>query len=358
MCTRNTLVALAAICAALALVRASASDGALTLVGWGGAYMEAQRRALFTPFEKHFGDRIATREYRGNLALLRAQVAARQIDWDVVAVDEQGASEGCREGLFEKLGAQHWSPGLDDAPASQDFFAPALHECALGGSVRALLFFHLHDTFASAPQTLADVFDVQKYPGKRALPRTPRGNLEWALLADGVPASQVYAELQRPGGTQRAFARLTRLRPHIVWWREVTDAVRWLTDGTVTLTAANHDAMAQLIVDTPVAVLPLWSGQLWEIDYWAIVKGAPRPHAARKFLDFATATLQQVEFARVSSHGPVRRSALPYTRPAVAAWLPSADNRLEQGMRLDAEWWSRNGAQIDAQFRAWWRDTQ
>ena len=129
--------------------------------------------------------------------------------------------------------------------------------------------------------------------------------------------------------------------------------MRWLTDGSVTIAAVHHDVMAQVIVGTPVMVVPMWSGQLWEIDYWAIVKGTPRAQAAREFLDFATGTLRQVEFARISSHGPVRRSALSYTQPPVAAWLPSAGDRLQRGLRIDAEWWARNGAQLDAEFRAW-----
>ena len=38
------------------------------------------------------------------------------------------------------------------------------------------------------PTTIADLFDLQKFPGKRALQKNPFVNLEWALIADGVPA--------------------------------------------------------------------------------------------------------------------------------------------------------------------------
>jgi hypothetical protein len=54
----------------------------------------------------------------------------------------------------------------------------------------------------------------------------------------------------------------------------------------------------------------------------------------------------------------VRRSALTYTQPSVAAWLPSADDRLEHGLRIDADWWVRNEAQLNTQFREWWRNTR
>ncbi len=354
-CKRTALI-----CAAVLPLLGSvcADDSPLTLVSWGGAYMEAQRAALFDPFEKRFGQRIVAKEYAGDLAPLQAQAAVGKIEWDVVAVDRRAADQGCQEGLFEPLPAADLPPGLNHTPAKDDFFAAALHECALGGSVRALLFFHLDDTFETAPQTVAETFDVTRFPGMRALPRTPRGNLEWALIADGVPPQQVYAELQQDSGIERAFAQLTRLRPHIVWWREVTEAVRALTDGTVSLAAAYHDAVAQLVIGTPVAVVPVWSGQLWEIDYWAIVKGAPQGETARKFLAFATGTLAQVEFARLSAHGPVRRSALGYTQDEVAVWLPSAKSRLALGLHSDTDWWLRNETHLNTRFRQWWRDAR
>ncbi|WP_283810517.1 extracellular solute-binding protein [Bradyrhizobium vignae] len=38
----------------------------------------------------------------------------------------------------------------------------------------------------TGPKTIADFFDLQKFPGKRGLKRSPDKALEWALMADGV----------------------------------------------------------------------------------------------------------------------------------------------------------------------------
>ena len=36
------------------------------------------------------------------------------------------------------------------------------------------------------PSTIADFWNVDKFPGRRGLRKVPRVNLEWALMADGV----------------------------------------------------------------------------------------------------------------------------------------------------------------------------
>ena len=55
---------------------------------------------------------------------------------------------------------------------------------------------------------MADFFDVEKFPGRRGMRRTPHVNLEWALIADGVPIDEIYAMLDTPEGIDRAFAKL------------------------------------------------------------------------------------------------------------------------------------------------------
>lgn len=68
------------------------------------------------------------------------------------------------------------------------------------------------------PASWADFWDVDKYPGKRGLRKRAVYNLEFALLADGVKVEDVYRVLSTPTGVERAFAKLSELKPHIQWW--------------------------------------------------------------------------------------------------------------------------------------------
>ena len=51
-----------------------------------------------------------------------------------------------------------------------------------------------------AKPTLADFFDLKKYPGKRMLRKNSQAMVEMALLADGVPKDKLY-----PLDVPRAF---------------------------------------------------------------------------------------------------------------------------------------------------------
>src|SRR3546814_12005440 len=67
------------------------------------------------------------------------------------------------------------------------------------------------------PQSWADFWDMKRFPGKRGMRRTPKYSLEFALMADGVPADRVYPMLRTPAGVDRAFRKTDETKPHVVW---------------------------------------------------------------------------------------------------------------------------------------------
>ena len=69
------------------------------------------------------------------------------------------------------------------------------------------------------------------FPGKRGLKKEPNVNLEWALLADGVPPEKVYEVLGTPQGLERAFKKLDTIKGSIVWWQAGAQAPQLLADG-------------------------------------------------------------------------------------------------------------------------------
>src|SRR6185437_16888291 len=86
--------------------------------------------------------------------------------------------------------------------------------------------------------TWSDFWDVAKYPGKRGLRRGVRGNLEFALIADGVAPGDVYKVLGTSDGVDRAFRKLDQLKPYIVWWHDGAEAAHILASGDVLMTSA------------------------------------------------------------------------------------------------------------------------
>ena len=54
------------------------------------------------------------------------------------------------------------------------------------------------DTYGdNGPKTWADFWNAEKFPGTRSMRARPVANLEFALIADGVPMDKVPLELPR-----------------------------------------------------------------------------------------------------------------------------------------------------------------
>ena len=92
-----------ALFAGVALIMAGAPQAAfaadeLTIVSWGGAYQESQRKAYFEPFIKE-GNKVTEEEYNGEIAKIRAMVESNAVTWDVIDVDTQTALAACAEGF-------------------------------------------------------------------------------------------------------------------------------------------------------------------------------------------------------------------------------------------------------------------
>ena len=112
-------------------------------------------------------------------------------------IDGQTLLAGCASGALRKL---DWS-----AIGGRDRLLPqAGTECGQGAVLRGMVLAWSRDKFSGAPNW-ADFWDVAKVPGKRGLWRGARGNLEFALIADGVAPSDVYATLRdKPGWSARS----------------------------------------------------------------------------------------------------------------------------------------------------------
>ena len=88
-----------------------------------------------------------------------------------------------------------------DYPAVEDFVDGALGDCYVGNISWATV--PAYDTTkvtGDAPTSMADFWDLKKYPGRRGLRKTPRVNMEWALMADGVPNDEIYNTLATEKG--------------------------------------------------------------------------------------------------------------------------------------------------------------
>jgi len=167
------------VAAAVLVSLAAQAENQITVVNFGGANGNAQKKAYVEPFEKSTGNKIVSVEYNGEQAKIKAMVEAKNVTWDVVEVESPDVTRGCDEGLFEKLDYSKIGNKADFAPA-------AVHECGIGVFIWSTVMAYNADKIKTPPVTWADFWDTKKFPGKRGMRKGARYNLEFALMADGV----------------------------------------------------------------------------------------------------------------------------------------------------------------------------
>ena len=338
--------------ALIALAATTAMAQSLTAVSWGGAYGAAQKEHMIDPFIEATGINVLFEDYSGGVAEMKAQVESNNIIWDAVDIEVIDLERACSEGLLEILPHDELPPGDDGVPAVDDFYPEALaSECGVGVIFWSVIYAYNTETVQGGdPATIADFFDLDTFPGKRAMRKRPQVNLEWALLADGVPADQVYEVLATDAGQERAFAKLDTIRDELVWFDSWSQAPQLLNDGGALLVQSANGRIFGAIQDDGRPFRMVWDGNVFDLDVWSIVKGSPNFDQALQFIKFATGTVPLSGMQDVA-YGPTRRSAAALVDPAIGEDLPTA--HIEEGIKADGIFWADYGESLGEKFNEW-----
>ena len=351
----------AALLAALLLPPAPGAAAELVVATWGGAYQKSQEEAVFQPWERRTGHRVVVDgSYNGGLAEIKAQVETGAVTWQTLVVGAEDALLGCEEGLLEPLDPARLPPSPDGVPAAEDFIDGGLVECGVGSESYSMVFAYDYERLPDGPRTIADFFDLEKYPGKRGLRKSAIGTLEMALAGDGVPAARVYEVLATPAGVDRAFARLSAVREHAVWWETGSQPPQLLADGEVAVTTAFNGRIFDAVAAEGKPFRVVWDAQVYNLAYHVIPRGAPQQELAMGLIAFATSTeVAADQFSRIA-YMPLRRSAQArigayHADPALdmRPHMPLAPANAANAVRMDAEFWLDYKTELTERFRAW-----
>ncbi|NIA70150.1 extracellular solute-binding protein [Pelagibius litoralis] len=342
------------------LAQDSEAPESLVVVSWGGSYARSQEEAFYKPFAEATGLRIMTENYQGGLAEIRAQVESGDIYWDVVDIGLADAEAGCNEGLLERLSLL-LPPAPDGTAAVEDFLPGTLHPCAVGSAVWSTVIAVDSDRAGeNQPDSLVDLFNLDDFPGRRGLRKSPKVNLEWALIADGVPPEEVYDLLATAAGINRAFAKLDTIKDEIVWWENGKEPGQLLAREAVLMTSTYSSRIFKDIAVDQKAYTLIWDHQVWDADFWAVPKGSRNKYQAVDFIRFATSTEPLAELTRWTPYGPARKSSTalvgayaPADGVDMTSLLPTYPDNLTTALRNSTAFWAENGEALVERFNAW-----
>jgi putative spermidine/putrescine transport system substrate-binding protein len=203
------------------------------------------------------------------------------------------------------------------------------------------------------PTTINDFFDLQKYPGKRGMRKSPKVAMEWALIADGVAPKEVYKVLGTPAGVDRAFKKLDTIKSSIVWWDAGAQAPQLLADGAVVMTQAYNGRIDDATHKDGKPFKVVWDAQVYDYEWWGIPMGAKHAADAAKFIVSASTPQAYADLSKYIAYAPPRKDAIPLIDKSRLGDLPTAPANFKRPLQIDATFWADNADAISKRFQVW-----
>lgn len=348
--------------ASFAVAVSAAAETELVVVSWGGAYSASQQNAYHAPYMEANPDiKIINDDSAPEaVAKLRAMNEVGKVTWDLVDAVASDAMRLCDEGLAIPIDVdKDLAPAPDGTSASEDFGDLLVSECFIPQIVYSTTFGYRTDKVKTAPTSVCDVFDLEKFPGKRSLEKKPINNFEWALLCDGVAPDEIYEVMGAPGGVERALKKLDSIKDQVIWWTKGAQTPQLLADGEVVMGSTYNGRLFSLIEEEKQPVAMLWDWQVFDLDGWIIPKGTQNLEAVKKFVRFATDTQRLADQAKFISYGPARKSSAPLVSMHaklgidMKPHMPTDPNNAETTLLFNYEFWADNQDDFTERFEAW-----
>jgi len=309
--------------------------GSFTVASWGGSFQEAQRKAFFAPFSKEFGIKIIEDGPPGNPKIV-AMVKAGNVTWDVCDIGAYKPTPLGKDGYLEEF-----DYSIVD---KTDIFPGFATKWGVGNLSYSTVLAYRNDVLTGdKPNHVKDLWDLKRFPGKRAMRDNPIENLAYALQADGVAIKDVYPLNDEK--TARAFKKLDEIKDQVIWWSQGAKAPQLLVTKEVVMATAWNGRLDKIIAEgVPVGIV--WNGAQLMGDAWVIPKGAPNKDLAMLFVAWANLPEINWRLSDYITYGPVNYKAIKYVRKERRKLVPTTFADVQ--IPCDYDYWGENyNAQVD-----------
>ena len=280
---------------------AKADGHSVMFASWGGSFQDALRSTMLTPAAEKLGIEVEEDTTNG-IQDVRSQISAGAVSWDVT---EQELSV-C-ETLKQEKSLEPLDYSLIDTTGIP---SELINSHYVGLLAFTKVISYRKDKFGdNGPQSWADFWDVEKFPGKRGMHGKVNYNLEAALMADGVDKSEIYSVLSTKAGQERAWAKLAEIVPHVtVWYRGGSQSAQILRDGEVDVVHMGHNRV-ESVANSGVDVAYTFQDGTMDVDCLLVPKGAPNYENAMHLINSVLSAKSQATLAKTMPLGPVNKYA-------------------------------------------------
>jgi len=318
--------------------RAMAADQQLVFVNWGGDAITAMSKAFGEPFTKDTGTVVKYDGTGPTEGAITAQAQSGHPSWDLVDCDPFSGQALGKQGFMEEIDysvvdVAGQRPGFQWKYASSTYF----YSYVLAYSTKA---------FPTAPTSIKDFFDVETFPGKRAMYKWGAGMWEAALLADGVAPDALY-----PLDLDRAHAKIGSFKEHIAaYWGGGAESQSLLMDGEVTMALIWSTRAKVLHEDTDGEISFIWDQGILAPGSTGVVKNNPAgKDLAMQFINASQAPERQAVLFELLGNGPGNPAADALIPEDQKMFNPVDPENFSKQVPLDMDWYEENySAALDA----------
>lgn len=317
-----------------AVVRAQAGGRVLVRTS-GGSYQEALQQGTWNEFTRMTGIEVVGVPVNTGKLLTMAEAGSQELD--VVEANAIAMLTLQEKGVLEEIDYSRFEhTDVKDVGTVEPTY---MSYCAFAEAIC----YNTEVFTDNAPATWKDVWDVEKFPGRRMLQdaKAISPNIEFALLAAGVGMDQLY-----PLDVKRAFDMLRQIRPHVVkFFDSGALGASLLADRTAVLGALWTNRVEALKKGgAPVEIE--WNEAMRVTEYTGILKGAPNYDNAMRLIDYSSSPKAQALSLPQIGLSPENIRAFDHIEDEVAATLPTNPALRSKGFEQNAKWWIDNRADI------------
>jgi len=329
-------------------VAGQVADGILkghtvTYAGDGGTTQDAQMKAFFTPFADKTGVTF-NQDSPQTLAKIKAQVESKNYQWDFISGVADTVARNCGT-LFEKLDMSK----IDTSKVADGLLGGT--ECGVPSIAYAIVQVYSTDDFGTnGPQSWADFFNVQKFPGTRAVYSgdgvIDSATVEAAAIAAGWdPSTDFTADWANKG-----LDEIEKIKNNIAFYSTGSQAQQMMESGEAKI-GAIWNGRALAAEKNGKKLTPVWNDWISIVDQFAIIKGTPNAEIAYYAINYAMGAEQQAKWTELSGYSPVNKDAQPKIDELTQKYITTTKERAATSVPVALDFWKDAAAVSTLQDR-------
>jgi len=325
--------------------RRARAAGQLAIRTPGGAFDDVKRETVYEPFRKATGIEIVP--VAATIAKLLAMHKSGQMEVDLIDTGDDVLLQ------LDALGALLPLDYKAFKFTDPDDIEPTVRRKSIVGNFNYAMVMGYHTAAypkGKQPRTWAEFWDLQKFPGPRTMADVASGapDLEFALVADGVPADKLY-----PIDIDRAFKVMTRIRPAVPkFWDTGALSAQMLADKEVVL-GTIWSTRIGVAIDKGAPLGIEWNQNAVLGQAYGIPVTGKNAQAALQFIDFSLSPAIHGDWMKAYKATPVNRKSYGAAAPELVDPDTKQPWTKSKGFVRDIEWWAANRTKVSAVWARW-----